>query len=781
VRTPGVWSVAVGTSAAVGSGVVCAVVALSLHWIRPEVPFPTAPRLVEIVSDEDFSLKDATPLVDAMRARPDLFDRVVVYKDNMWLFLDGDRVGNGGTIAGHDLLETLGVQPLMGRLFTAEEDLPGLGQSVILSEDFWRSRFGGDPRILGTEIDFQGRLGSVTVVGIVSASGLQLPVLGAGADFVLPVGNPGGEAWMADVSLLARVAPGRSREDAVDWWQTISPELPAATAAGASSSIDPSPDFELRPFRGVQTNAETFRILLGLAAAAALALAVAVLNVAVLAWLDALRRAQALSVRVALGAARWRVGVLLLRRCLVPVAIGGAVGVAGAWLVLDRLRDAASRNVFFVIPEVSWPAAGLALGVCALAAAGGALWPLRAVLGLDVTRSLKREPGGWSGVGGGRLRTIVGTQVAVASALLMVGALFEAAVDGYVAEDRGFEVGEVSFASVRPGTAYEGTEGVAAMSRLLGDPQLLSAGVAVGDPPLPGRVMGLPQLVRGPGDGEPSPVRTWVAPVSAAYTECLGIDLAEGRFFTEEEAARGAAVAVLDEATARALDATSSVVGRTIGVYTDTAWATVQVIGTVEPVRLTDARTGQQLQQVYVPFALLPMRDYPILIDTRLASSLPAIVERVLPGASVEPPTRFRDLYRAEARTQLVASRAVGTVAGLGLVLALVGLFAVLGHAAERRRQEFGVRQAVGASPSAIVLLSLRSGLGLSAVGLCVGVVGAALAGSVLRSTLLGVAAWDAGAMGLTAIVVMSSSLVACLRPAVSAGRTDPSALMRAE
>jgi hypothetical protein len=269
--------------------------------------------------------------------------------------------------------------------------------------------------------------------------------------------------------------------------------------------------------------------------------------------------------------------------------------------------------------------------------------------------------------------------------------------------------------------------------------------------------------------------------VSAAYPERLGIDLVEGRFFTEEEAARGLAVAVLDTATARALDPGSSLVGRTVEVWADTAWATVTVVGTLESVLLADTRTRQPLHQVYVPFALVPTRNYSVLMETRFESSLPTMFDRILPTTSIGSLTPFRDLYRSEARAQVLASRAIGMAATLGLVLALVGLFAVVGHATEARRREFGIRQAVGASPYGIVLLSLRSGLVVSTLGLCIGLAGAMLAGSVVRSALLGVAPWDVASIGFTATVVLCSSLVACLRPAVSAGMGDPAELMRAE
>src|SRR5690606_15135783 len=122
----------------------------------------------------------------------------------------------------------------------------------------------------------------------------------------------------------------------------------------------------------------------------------------------------------------------------------------------------------------------------------------------------------------------------------------------------------------------------------------------------------------------------------------------------------------------------------------------------------TDARTREQVRQVYVPFPLVPRRSYSVMTDARFASALPSMLARAQPSASVSALISLRDLYRTEARVQLFASRAVGGVGVLGLVLALVGLFAVAGHATEARRREFGIRQAVGASRSGIALLSIE-------------------------------------------------------------------------
>jgi ABC-type antimicrobial peptide transport system permease subunit len=361
----------------------------------------------------------------------------------------------------------------------------------------------------------------------------------------------------------------------------------------------------------------------------------------------------------------------------------------------------------------------------------------------------------------------------------MVGVLFRSAVVTYVAEDRGFQVTDVSFGRVTVDEAE--AQGSITMAAILENPTLAATGMAVGSPPLSGQVIGFPRVVRGPNDPEPSTARTWVAPVSSAYPSSLGIQLLEGRFFSPQEAARGDPVAVVDSVTARVLSEEVSLVGQAIEVWIGERQVTAQVIGTVAPVELTDARTRQRVQQVYVPFALATSREYPVLLNTRVARSAAALIERAAPSASLSALSSFEDLYRAEARTQLIASTALAWVAGLGLVLALVGLFAVLGHVVERRRREFGVRQAVGGTPSGMVWLAVKSGMTISGVGVLAGLASAVVAGNLLRSALLGVAPWDGRSAALTAALVLLSALVACARPAILAGRCDPSELMRSE
>jgi predicted permease len=762
----------------VGTGVVYAAISFVLGVVRPDVPYPAARRLASVNAEERFDLAVTEDIAAMLRDRPDAFDRVVIYKDNFGVRLEGDASPTTTALAGsYDLFETLGVRPSMGRLFSPEEDIPGRGASTILSDVMWRTRFGADPNILGTTIVLRGfdRLDSYTVVGVL-APGHRFPIgLSSGPDLYLPLGNRHGTEMMQNASVLARLAPGRAHREAASWFGSVAPRIVPDAVPGTRPSI------ALARYHGADVGGSMRSLLVGVLAAAAFALAVSALNVAMLSWLAALQRAQGFAVRLALGADRWRVRSALLGQCLGPVALGSALGIATAAFLLARLGATVGEGWAAWVPEASLSLAFAAVGIYAVSGGLGALWPTRRILGLDVASTLRRDPGSTSDADERRLRPLVVVQVSVVVALMMLGTLFAAAVDRYVAEDRGFDVTAPTFATVRLGNDISDRDIPASVRDLLVDPALRAAGAALGDPPVPGRITPLPSMVRASVESPPLIGRTWLAAVSAEYWAMVGVELVTGRFFDAAEAALGSRVAVLDTATARELDLRPPVVGRTILVRLDVEWLAVEVVGLVESLRMPDARTGEPIRQVYLPYGLRPSRELRLAIRSPLAASALPSVQRRLPGAVIEPPIALESMVRSTASIQLLASWALRVAAMLALLLALVGLFTVLARATERRRREFGIRLVVGASSVGVAGLALRSGMKLAAVGVAVGATTAVLTAYMLRSVLFGVPPWDVGSLGTTVAVVLVTSGLAILQPAIWAGRSSPADLMRSD
>jgi predicted permease len=760
----------------VGTGVVCAALAFVLGIVRPDVPYPEAARLASVNAEERFALETALVITGAMKERLELFDRVVIYKDNFAVRLEDDSSPSTTALAGsHDLLETLGIRPSIGRLFSPEEDEPGRGASIVLSDRAWRTRFGADPNILGTSVVLRGfdTLDISTVVGVLAPDD-RFPVgPGAAPDFYLPLGNRHGRELMQNAAVLGRLAPGRSQREAKSWFESVAPRLTR------EFEDRPEPLLSLDRYHGVDVGGQTRALLAGLLGVAGLALTVSVLNVAMLAWLAAMQRSRAFAIRLALGAPRWRVRAALVGRCLGPVALGCGLGILAVGVAIIRLRAVIADEWASLVPELSWPVASAAVATYVMAAALGSLWPTQHILGLDVGAAMRRPSGSHGGIDDRRLRPIVVAQVSVVAALLMLGSLFATAVDRHVRQDRGFDVANQAFFEVRLGDEVRDEEIGTSIGDLLENPVLRSAGAALGDPPLPGRIVPLPSMVRSSLESPPLIGRTWLSAVSAGYAAALGVDLVAGRFFSDSEAEAGLPVAVLDTSTARALDLREPVVGRSILVRIGGEWRTAEVVGLVESLRLQDARTREPIRQVYLPYGLAPARTFPVVL--RSPASAGAFLERLMPSADVGPPLSLESMYRSDAFAQLLAFRSLRMGAALGLALALGGLFAVLTQATERRRSEFGIRLAVGASAIGVAWMTLRSGLKLSALGLAVGTAAAIFTAGMLQSALLGVPAWEVRAIGVTAFVIVAASSLALVHPAVSAARSDPADLMREE
>jgi putative ABC transport system permease protein len=759
----------------VGSGVAYAALAFVLGIVRPDVPYPTASRLISVNGEERFDLEVAEEIAGALRDRSDLFDRVVLYKDNFAVRIEGDPSMPTALVGSWDLFETVGLRAAVGRLFSADEDLPGGGGSIILSDRAWRTRFASDPQIVGQSVVLEGFDVSdvYTIVGVL-APGNRFPIGGGNIDFYLPRGNRYGTELMQNASILGRIAVGRDAGEAESFFESVAPRIEASLAGDTQQ-------LTLRLYSGPDMVGQTRMLLIGLMAAAALALAVSALNVAMLSWLAALQRAQGFAVRLALGADRWRVRAALIGQSLAPVALGCALGIAVASILFARLGSTVSDDLVWLVPKSSWLVVLAAIAIYAVCGGLGALWPVRRVFRLDVNAVLRRDPGSHSGIDERRLRPIVVTQVSVVAALLMLGTLFAAAVDRYVAEDRGFVVADRTFAAVRLRDDSTPDEISASIQTLLEDPALKNVGAAVGDPPLPGEILPFPSMLRSSATATPLIGRTWLAMVSASYPMSLGVQIVRGRFFTAQEAALGARVTVLDTATVRAMGLSEPIVGQTIDIRLGATWQPVEVIGLVESLRLFDARTREPVRQAYLPYALQPPRTFRIMVSASMSATPLSAVERLLPGATVARAESLESMYRSNALLQLLASRSLRACAALALVLALAGLFAVLTQATERRRREFGIRIAVGAGASSVARLALSSGMKLAISGLTIGTTAATLAGSVARSALLGVPAWDLRSMGVTSAVILGTTALALVHPAISATRSDPVELMRSE
>ncbi len=703
-----------------------------------------------------------------------------------------------------EYLRILGVTPVHGRDFTADDDTEGAPLVAILGHGLWQERFGADPGVIDRDVTLNGQ--AVRVVGVAPAgfqgltgtADLWMSVCG-GAVLTAPFLVRGAQAhWLR---VVARVAPGTDlalldqRVRAVG--RAIEeryPDTDPTVVRGASAG----------PLAQAFVNPQARTSLLVLAGAAVLLLLVACANLAGLLVARASARGRESAVRVALGAGRWRVTRTFLAEALLLAVAGGLVGLAVAVLGLDAL--AALWPARFV--EASWNvrAAGVdsvgmdpvVVGFAALVAMGTALVcgvvPALAVGQGDPAARLR------AGAAGGRagrrfldLRgALVAGEVALALVLLVGAGLLLRSLAELNRVDRGFEPGDlVAFDYFIPRTSpwveEEASFHERYLERLRALPGVESAALTC-VPPLAGHcTITLAREAGGRTWSEGSRPAIGVHYVSDDFFSTLGIPVLQGRTFTSEDQTSSRAVMVLSEAAVRELFPDGVALGRTIAIgtgLTSEERGPAEVVGVVGDV-LFDRPANGIMPEAFVSHRqeaggstiVLRTRGDPLAV---VAGARAALAE-IDPGVPLFGVRTVDDLEAAASGDTRIMGLLLTVFAVLALVLGCTGVWAVVTFAVARRTREIGVRMALGADAGAVVRAVLRQGVGVSLLGVLLGGVGAWVASRLLRSLLFGVGPDDPAAFATAAAIVLAVATLAAWLPARRATRVDPMVVLRAE
>jgi predicted permease len=695
----------------------------------------------------------------------------------------------GGMRIDHGLLPTLGVRLAAGRNFTAEEDRPHGPAAAILGYGYWQRRFAGDPRVVGRRMRIEGV--PHTIVGVLPP---DLDMFAAG-DVVLPLALPAdSEEDGPNYLAVARLAPGATAG-------SVAGQVAARLHALAVADGD---TYDQHRHYGAGSLATSLRQdqaqLLPLFLACALfVLLIALVNLVNLMLLRALARSHDAAVRSALGASRARLCLPMLAEGLLVGLVGATVGMALAaaglvlfahavppeWLGGSRLR----------IGGGAWLLA-LAMGVLgALLSAALGLWRSRAASGTDELRE-----GGRSGTGrGGSLlgRALVVAQMTLAATLLCAAGLFLHGLYDAARAPLGFSARNVlafELAPVKadcPDAASVHALSARVLERLRTLPGVESAAAATNLPI--GRWFNFGGFHLPGGETFSTEVRG----VEPGFLATFDIALREGRMFDRGDVRGGEAVVMVSEAFAkkrlggRALDQVIDVPGdhghdipaRVVGVVADT-----HQFSALQPAPAI----------LYMPLAQMPdwamsmFRSwFPLRFALRVRGGLEdyraAVHAAVAEVAPMQPIANLHWLQQdVHASTEDVRLNLLltGVFALLALTLAAAGMYAVMAVAVAAREHEFGVRMALGASPSGLLRQVLRSGLAQIGIGLACGLCLAVLLSGSLRELLylLGrQSALDPLAMLLVAVVLATAGLLACLLPALRAARVAPMRALRGE
>lgn len=692
-----------------------------------------------------------------------------------------------GLRVSYNFFRTLGVQPTLGRDFRREEELPNAFRQLLIADSLWRSRFGADPGIIGKTAQINDE--PFVIVGI-------LP-----SDLRLPIGNQ----WGMDNA--APVAPVMFRPLGLDVSQArgtgnnnfitvvrLKSGVQAPQAASEFSSL--ISDFvrqfkiQLRPtllsLHGtmVRDSRVGLWLLLGIAGAVLL---IVCLNVGNLMLVRAASRDREVGIRMAVGATRSQLMGLLLTEALVLVVLGFGLGVGLAYAALKGFVASAPA----ALPRVGEIHMGIGVFLFALAAAAVSMMicgvlPAWRLAHTDLQESLKS--GSLNITAHGRkLRfreVMVGVEVALSTVLLLVGGLLIASFLRVLGAPSGIVMDQVLTQDVSLVGKYLDPDNRIrfideALTQLAAIPGVHSVGVT-NQVPLRGegwvcelRDMGMPDR---PAVGVAN-----FRFVNPSYWETLGIPLKAGRLFESAERSRG--VAVLSERAAQALWPGESALGKRVGSCGgDQEQRAFEVVGVVGDVRASLEKDAPLT--VYHTYTMTNMVRHFFVVRTQAdpvatAAAMRLVFRSMDPNLPVPQPATMPQIFdEALAGRRFQMSLAVA-FAGIGLLLAAVGIYGVISFTVARRTSEIGIRLALGARPPQVASMVILQGMIPVFAGLGSGLAFSLLMGRFIATQLYGISPYDPRTVAAVAALLLAAAVFACWIPARRATRIDPLTALR--
>ena len=789
LRQPG-FTAAVVLTLALGIGANTAIFSVVNGVLLRPLPYPADEQLMTVWTLFSSGLQETASLPDYTdwKAQNSSFSRVSAFansNDNLAAVGgDPERVPSARVLP--DFFATLGVSPAAGRWFLPDEFVFGSHRVAVLSHGLWQRRFGANPGIVGQTITLNAR--PYTVVGVAPAS-MRLPARAQlwspfAAD---PAGRP--PSRRGDfLSVIARLKPGvteaRAQADMDAIGRRLAEAYPA-TNTGVGVQVVSLHDQLVGSIRPA---------LLVFTAAVALVLLIACANVANLLLARATAREREMAVRAALGAGRKRLVRQMLTESLVLSAAGGLLGLMLAWWGVQALKAAAPPTLPR-LDEVRLDPIALAFTAAAVVVTGLLFGLAPAMRGSASALHATLSAGGRAGIGGGhgeRLRGIlVAAQVALALVLLVGSGLLVRTFARLQQVDLGFDSEHVLTAQiVLPSAKYAGGERQLAFFNALRERLAATPGVQVvgltTDVPLAGgysyisfNIVGQPQPQ--PGQNTPDAVPTSVTP---EYFSALRIPLQAGRMFDATDVPNAPRVVIVNRELVRKHFGGRNPIGERISfsnVSDSTTWRTI--VGVVGSTRLEGVGL-ETYAQAFTPLSQDPVPD--LYVVARTAGdplALAPILRRELAALDPAQPissVSSMDERAASSVAQFKLNSVIVTLfACVALVLASVGIFAVISYAVAQRTREIGIRMALGAARTDVLRLIVRDGMTPAVIGVGIGAIGAFGATRLMRSLLYGVSATDPIVFGLVATMLVGVAVGACYVPARRAARVDPNVALR--
>ncbi|HEV2490426.1 MAG TPA: ABC transporter permease [Candidatus Acidoferrales bacterium] len=687
------------------------------------------------------------------------------------------------------LLET---KPLLGRIFSPEDNKQGAAPVVILSEALWRSQFGADPRIIGSSAMLDKR--SFTVVGVMPA-GFRYPPLSDSIGIWIPLvqdplfgsfmPRPGGH-WLR---VVGRLKPDVTFAQAQAEMDALGAQLDKHAPANDSGWT-----IRLTPLQQMIVG-NVRSALLVLLGAVGLVLLIACANIANLLLSRATSRTKEIAVRAALGAGRARLVRQLLTESAALGVMGAIAGIALAyWGVegMSSLLPADLPLVNTIRVDSSVLAFALLLSVAASLLFG--LGPALMTTDCNFQSALKDATRG-SGEGGRGRRArnfLAAAEMGLALALVVAAGLFVRSFTTLTSVNPGFDPERIVMAEVSlPQFQYSKPQQWTAfandlLARVQASPGMQDSAIGAPLPLADGfinlgfDIEGRPQPPRGlPGTAD-------YATVGPNYFHVMGIPLLRGRLFTLKDSPSAPRVALISETLAQAYFPSQDPLGkRLIFGFPQNGNASREIVGVVGDVR-DISLSRPPAPMMYVPFAQAPLWGAVVITKTSLSpATAVATIRHAAASIDSDLPVTNTGLLADSLEVSVAQPRfrtlLLSLFGALALVLASAGIFGVISYSVSCRTRELGIRMALGATPEAIRRMVLQEGFRIAASGLAVGLIAALALTRFLKGQLYGIGATDPYAFVGAAILLLIVALAACYMPARRAMRVDPMVALRYE
>ena len=805
-KSPGFTAVAVLTLA-LGIGASTAVFSLVNAILLKPLPYPRSEQLVIPWRQVPPQLNlgyDEIPwgLMDFRRMLADskMFQDLGAFKSDSFILTGaGDPAKLDGLRASAEFFPALGVQPVLGRAFTPEEDQPGHEHEVLLSYGLWREHFGADPGILGRSLELNGA--AYTVIGV-TPPGFAFPrkeempgsfEFPREAALWVPLALPAAKLHADDpdeLAVIGRLRPGATIEQAQAEMNVFARRMETEIPRGKgwfNSRVTPLTR---------QVAGDTRRPLLLVLAAIGVVLLIACANVANLLLSRSLVRRKEFMLRAALGAGHGRLVRQLLTESVLLALVAGMAGLllaeAGIYFVqafgpsnIPRLREVSLDFRVFAFAIAGTLASGILFGLAPAFGAGRE----------NLVETLK-EGGQRAGgsLAGARIRSaLLISEVALAFVLVVAAGLLVQTFFHLLSVDPGFNPTRVlTFELSLPGTKYTDTDHIVALyrnalERLRAVPGVESAGL-VRTVPMGGAAdstgIRIPGKARGDYTAGPFAEYTIVSP---GYFSAVGTPLLRGRDFLDSDTTDSGQVTVISSAMAKKFWPGEDPIGKQVGPGS-ARYPVATIIGIAADVKHLSVREepGPEMYVLYnqkiwpslltMQFAVRTKAD-PASVTAGTREAIRS-VDPDLPIAKVAPLTVIVKDSLTQSRFSMLL---LGAFGALALILASIGIYGVISYSVGRRTREIGVRMALGAQRRNVLGLVLGQGARLAGLGIAIGLVAAIGVTRLMASLLFGVAPRDPLTFFAVPVLLMAIALLACYIPARRAMRVDPMVALRYE